>query len=320
MKQNWSPEKNLALLVEAFRGTRAARDDHRRNLSSPITVQAGLAALRERRPDLRSPNRSAPIFIFCSGWRSGSTLLQRWVMTDQHTLVWGEPYGHAGLIPSLAGQLKAFTQGWPQDDFFATGQDLDENLSQAWVANLYPALMDFMNAHIGYFETLFLKPAIAAGKDRWGVKEVRLNVDHACYLQWLFPNAKFLFLYRNPYHAYSSYRKWRSWYRTWPDEPIFTAGQFGAVWKELAADFIENHHRVGGLLLPYEELSTQLTKSRLEDYLGFPLADTSSLERVRGTGASNLAQKHLHWIPKLETLLLKRQVEPVSLRLGYRYR
>lgn len=317
MSHDFSPKKNLALLLEAFRGTRAARNEHSRSLNSPGTIESGLALLRERWPDLQSPDQTSPVFIFSAGWRSGSTFLQRWVMTGKEILVWGEPYCLAGLIPSLSGQLKAFTQSWPEDKFFAASHDRAEDLTKTWVANLYPSLSDFMNAHIGYFEKLFIKPALAAGKDLWGLKEVRLGVEHACYLQWLFPNARFLFLYRNPYHAYGSYRKWRNWYRTWPDEPVFTAARFGAIWKELAADFLQNHHKTGGLLLQYEELRTQATKSRLEDYLGYRLADASSLGRVSGTGAYNRAQGSAHWIPKVEAFLLKRQVEPVSLQLGY---
>lgn len=320
MRYDLSPKKNFALLVEAFWGTRAARDKHSRSVHSPITVQSGLAALRARWPDLWSSNQSAPVFIFSAGWRSGSTFLQRWMMTDESILLWGEPYCHANLIPSLARQLEAFTQSWPPDDFFADRYDCAEDLSQAWVANLYPSLADFMNAHIAYFEKLFLEPARTFGKTRWGLKEVTLGVDHACYLQWLFPNARFLFLYRDPYHAYSSYRKWRDWYRIWPSEPVFTATRFGAVWRELAADFVENHSKVGGLLLRYEELQTHATRSQLEDYLGFRLGKPSSLARVDGTGAANCDRARSHWTPKLETFLLKRQVEPVSAQLGYRAR
>lgn len=313
-----SLKNNLGLLVEALRGPRAARREHNRNLGSPATIESGLALLRARWPDLKSPDQSAPVFIFSAGWRSGSTFLQRWVMTGNNILVWGEPYCHSGLIPSLAGQLKAFTPRWPQDEFFAAyHEDGGEDLTQGWVANLYPAMSDFMNAHIGYFERLFLEPALALGRTRWGLKEVTLRVEHACYLRWLFPNARFLFLYRDPYRAYASYRRWRGWYRSWPDEPVFTAAHFGALWKQSTTDFLENHSKVGGLLLRYEELRTQSTKERLEHYLGVLLADPSSLARVDGAGAADRRYSRSHWIPKPEAFLLRRKVEPVSRRLGY---
>lgn len=318
MRHDLSPAKNLAFLIEAFRGTRGARDDHNRTIRSPISIQSGLAALQARWPDLRSSNQSAPIFIFSAGWRSGSTFLQRWVMTNECVLLWGEPYSHNSVIQSLAAQLKAFTHSRPPDEFFADSHDLAGHLSQEWIANLYPPLTDFMKAHIGYLEKLFLEPALAYGKNRWGLKEVRLDIDHALYLKWLFPNAKFLFLCRDPYDAYGSYRKWRNLYRSWPNEPVFTATRFGAFWKELTTGFVANHDKVAGLLLRYEELRTPATRSRLEDYLSLSLADPASLTRVAGTGTPQRSQVHAHWIPRLETLLLKRQVEPISLELGYR--
>lgn len=317
MRHDLSPSKHLALLIEAFRGTKRARDDHSRTIRSPISVESGLGALRARWPELRSSNQSAPIFIFAAGWRSGSTFLQRWVMTNECVLLWGEPYSHAGILQSLAEQLIAFTQSWPREDFFASTHRGTEDLSKEWIANLYPPLVDYMEASIGYLEGLFLKPALAYGRGRWGLKEVRLGINHALYLQWLFPRAKFIFLIRDPYAAYGSYRKWGNLYRTWPDEPVFTATRFGALWKELATDFATNHDKVGGLLLRYEDLRTPVTRSRLENYLDLSLADAASLARVAGTGTSQRHQGQTHWVPRLEALLLKRQVESVRQELGY---
>jgi len=256
--------------------------------------------------------------VFSAGWRSGSTFLQRWIMTAENVMVWGEPYCHAGLIQSLAGQLKAFTPDWPKQEFFSDHDEHERDLSKAWVANLYPSPLDFMNAHIAFLERLFLEPAHSLGRNRWGLKEVTLNVDHACYLRWLFPNARFLFLCRDPYDAYGSYRKWRSWYKSWPDEPVFTASRFGVVWRELAADFVENHKEAGGLLLRYEELQTRETRSRLEDYLELRLAEPSSLGRIGASSTAKWVGSHSHWIPKLEAFLLKRQVDVVSRQLGYK--
>lgn len=322
MRHHLSASKNLVSLLEAFRGTKKARDSHKRSIQSPITVRSGLTALRTRWPELRGSNQSSPIFVFSAGWRSGSTFLQRWIMTNDCVLLWGEPYSHTAVIQSLAGQLKAFTQNWPWDEFFARSHDRPGDFSQEWIANLYPPLEDFIGAHVGYLEKLFLGPAFAYGKTRWGLKEVKLGIDHALYLHWLFPNAKFIFLIRDPYDAYGSYRKWRNWYRTWPDEPVFTATQFGALWKDLSTEFMRDHDKVGGLLLRYEELRMPETRSRLEKYLGLSLADAASLARVGGTGEETPRQRPgpAHWVPRMELLLLERQVQPVSLQLGYRRR
>lgn len=320
MPQDLSPKGNLTILTEAFLGPRDARAQHRQTVAKPITIQSGLKVIRKRWPDVRSGNQSAPVFIFSAGWRSGSTFLQRWIMTSGHVLVWGEPYQRTELIRSMAGQLRAFTHSWPGDDYFVGDDDLIQDPTSAWVANLYPSLEDFMDAHIAFLERLFLEPARALGKPRWGLKELMLTVGHARYLKWLFPNAKFLFLCRNPYDAYGSYRKWRNWYKAWPAEPVFTPTRYGAFWRHLAADFLDHHDDVGGLLLRYEKLREPATRKRLENYLGFRLAEASTLARVDGTNRPNRARRQPAWVPRLETLLLRRQVAPVTQRLGYTQR
>lgn len=316
MKHNLSPKQSVAQLTEAFLGPREARAQHRRSMRAPITIQSGLSVIRARWPDLQSKNKTAPVFIFSAGWRSGSTFLQRWIMTGGNVLVWGEPYERTELIRSMAAQLKAFTPSWPDDEYFSDDNDRLQELSAKWVANLYPPLASLMDAHIACLENLFLEPARNRGKCGWGLKVVTLTVGHAQYLQWLFPNAKFLFLCRDPYDAYGSYRKWRSWYKTWPAEPVFTPARYGALWRDLAADFLENHAQVGGLLLHYEKLHEPATRTRLENYLGFRLAEATSLARVGDTGATSRMQRR-HWVPKLEAFLLRRQVEPVRRQLGY---
>ena len=84
------------------------------------------------------------------------------------------------------------------------------------------------------------------GFDRWGVKEVRWDVEMASYLRWLFPDARFVFLVRNPFDAYRSYRQWdwydnwpfHTWYDRWPSEPIDSPESFGSHWRRLAGGFL----------------------------------------------------------------------------------
>ena len=227
--------------------------------------------------------------------------------------MWGEPYRHAALVDSLASQVKAFTDGWPIDTFFVDSHSQGAALNSTWIANMYPSMADFLAAHVAYFERLFAHPVQASRRGRWGVKEIGLTVDHACYLRWLFPKARFLFLYRNPYDAYRSYRRWRNWYRSWPDRPVFTPGSFGTYWNELTGDFIANHQKVNGLLVRYEELRTAETRKKLEAYLGMPLVDPASLPRVDGLRNQDRRRK----VPRFEWFLLRRRVEPLAYKLGY---
>jgi hypothetical protein len=306
-------KKDLKIIAEALIGTRNARDLHATSLNREHTVEAGLNTIKARWPTIKSDSAMDPIFILSAGWRSGSTFLQRIVASASNVFIWGEPYRHAGIIDSLAGQVKAFTDEWPWDEFFIDHFN-EPDLSQQWVANLYPAMEDFLAAHIAFFERTFAQPALKLDARRWGLKEIGLTVDHACYLRWLFPKAKFVFLYRNPYHAYRSYYTFRTFYRTWPDQPVFTPARFGDLWRELTANFVKEYTKVDGLLLRYEELNTPETKRRLEDYLGCTVADPDSLERISYSGGKSGPR----WVPKLDYFLLKRKVQPIASDLGYR--
>lgn len=320
LKKQLSPRTHLRLVKEALSGTPRARRAHAKHTATPVSIEAGLAAIARRWPSLASRDASEPIFILSAGWRCGSTFLQRWLMKGNDILIWGEPYRLSQPIHLLARQVCAFANpDWPPRFSFADQYPDHTDLTNEFVANFYPSMEEFLGAHLAYFERLFVAPAARFNKPRWGLKEVSLTTDDACYLKWLFPNARFLFLYRSPYHAYRSYRQWRDWYRFWPDEPIFTPTSFGKWWRELTADFVRNHQKVGGLLLAYETLRAPETRKRLEDYLRMTIADPSSLPRVRTAVERDASGDDNRWVPRVERFLLKRAIEPVGTELGYRH-
>ena len=47
----------------------------------------------------------SPIFLLATSWRSGSTLLQRILVTDRRVMLWGEPLGEMALVSELVGML-----------------------------------------------------------------------------------------------------------------------------------------------------------------------------------------------------------------------
>ena len=84
---------------------------------------------------------------------------------------------------------------------------------------------------------------------------MRYGIRHAVYLHWLFPRAKFLFLLRNPFECWSSYRRAQARVlRFWPEELVTTPEQFGSHWRSLAEGFCNRFREVGGLLVRYEAL------------------------------------------------------------------
>lgn len=312
----------LKEIIAAFAGPAQARAAQRQAQARTKGLMTGLQTLAATTPP-PSDDQESPIFLLSAGWRSGSTLLQRLIMSDRNVLIWGEPYDECGLIQHLAATSRAFRPGWPRADYYYDGTPIGQ-LSGNWVANLFPAPQDWRDAHRALFQTLFAQPAHAAGAGRWGIKEVRLTAEHCHYLRWLYPNAKFLFLYRHPLDAYRSYCSFgRNWYDTYPDRPVFTPRAFGRHWRNLMDGFIAEADALGALLVRYEDLIADVTTvERVEAYLGIAIDHTILRKKVRNSGnvKDNPAEKRPEVkVSGLETWLLRRAVAPTAVKLGYRF-
>ena len=305
----------FAYLRSAFAGTPAARKLHRQALSLMPSITSGVSELRDVLKSDGEEDGESPIFLLSAGWRAGSTLLQRLIMSEPSVLLWGEPYDECGTIQALAHTLKAFRSGWPPKSYYFSGS---KPASEDWVANFFPMPGDLHRGHRAFFERAFAEPAKRAGAERWGIKEVRLNVEHAHYLRWVYPNAKFLLLYRNPLDAYQSYCRYgRSWYDTWPDKPVFTPTAFGRHWRTLAESFLKGERALGALVVRYEDLVNDSEKllQRIEQYLNIRM-DRSILGNKVG---SSLRGGERAEVSALERALLRREVAPLAEELGYRW-
>lgn len=305
-------------LRSVFLGTARARREHSQAVAAGADVRTGLVELgRLCEADSRG-DHDAPIFLLSAGWRSGSTLLQRLIMSDMRVLLWGEPYDECGVIQAMAGTVKAFRSGWPPQDYYLThhGDVKPGELSDDWIANLFPEPEALRQGHRAFFDVTFAQPAKRAGFSRWGIKEVRLSAQHAQYLKWLYPNARFIFLYRNPLDAYRSYSRYgRNWYDTWPDKPVFTPGEFGRHWRVLCEGFLLEEKHLGALLVRYEDLVTGNSEllERIEQHLDVTM-DRSILGNKVGSSARG--GEHAK-ISALEKALLRRAVSPLAQELGY---
>jgi len=279
--------------------------------SATRSLSAGLAEFQRRFPTARSTAEDDPIFVLAAGWRSGSTLLQR--MLIHRCLVWGEPYGHSGLIDSLFEPIRAITSSWPEPGHFYEGEQSAE-LAARFIANLYPSPQDLLNSHVSWFHSLFAEPAKRAGFPRWGLKEVRLSADHAVYLRWLFPRAKFLFLIRNPYESFCSYSARRRagllWYKKWPSEPMY-AGSFGKHWRDLADSFLGLQDAVDGIVVRYDQLCVGDLRP-IEEYLGLELLRDAATVKPSDGGPTRLDE-----IEPAELIELDREVGSLAASLGY---
>lgn len=304
----------LRLLTDAFSGPSQARAAHQQALLQGPGIALGVRQLQALCPADAAADTQAPIFLLSAGWRSGSTMLQRLIMSDPGVLIWGEPYDECGLVQALAGSMQAFRPDWPPRDYFYDGTPPDKLIGE-WIANLFPSLDDWRLGQRALFDTMFAAPAQRAGASRWGVKEVRLTAEHCAYLHWLYPRAKFVLLYRNPLEAYRSYSRYgRSWYDTFPDRPVFTPTQFGAHWRLLMEGYLRDARALGAMLVKYEALvSGQVSLAELDSHLGITV-NRSVLERKVGSSERGGEKARVNG---LERWLLRRAVGPLAAQLGY---
>lgn len=256
----------------------------------------------------------APVFIFSAGWRSGSTLLQRMLMQHNDDIViWGEPYHLSNIFESMVGQFRAFTVDWPKKKHFLS-KKVQKNLADQWIANLYPDVDYLLNAHRSFLYSLFGEPAKTQGYSRWGVKEVRLTIDHARYVRALYPNARIIFLCRNPLESYRSFFKvYDAWFEKWPDTVVATPYAFGRHWAKLTEGYVKNRREVDAFFIKYETLDSAQTVEQLAQYLGWTIPRASSLARIVGENTDEVKPK----VPWLDGIVLGQVTASARRLTGY---
>jgi len=309
----------LRSILECFFGTLEARYLHDVHLNTSGSIERGLNNILNRWGDsLTLSSEFSPVFIFSAGWRSGSTLVQRLVFSSGKYFIWGEPYGGAGIIENLAEQFSAFGEIWPVESNFLSNflskEQVINNAYTKWIANLTPDIQDLISSHRKFLETLFYDP-IKSHYRQWGLKEVRLGYEHALYLSFLYPKAKFIFLVRNPLEAYRSYKRFRRWYVRIPKEPVFTPYSFARHWNRLAKGFWEGKDRVSAILLKYEDLVNHPDKTLriLEKHLSLSIK-RDVLQRKVGSSSPNAIKLTI-----LETIIIKFICKHTASLLGYQF-
>jgi len=229
---------------------------------------------------------SKPIFIFSAGWRSGSTLLQRMITASGEALIWGEA---GGALDNFADALERYAQMLgPGGEHFKHGfggngaeqyQQLrltGKDSVHKWVACLNPPLGTFLQSLRGCLEGSYGTPAAELGYMNWGVKEVQSGVDTARFVRRLYPEAKFVFLVRNPSDCLTSIKR-RSWMGHHGNADPVT--YYSNHWRRLAAEFRAADF---GYRIRYEDLlGSPRIMDELVNYLGVSLpADFAGKSRV----------------------------------------
>lgn len=312
----------LSFLKSVLRATVGGwhhRRTHSRLLATMPTVHGAIQSLEERWPQTVSEaSKEQPIFLLASSWRAGSTALQRLVVSSGQALIWGEPYRDCNYIQLLAASLQALSNTHPTDRELHI-LDEDGDLDRQWIGTLSPDPREFKKSHRMFVEGLYCEPSKRRGYPRWGFKEVRLGKEHVEYLRWLFPNSRFVFLHRNPYSAYRSYRVFETWYGRWPSEPILSARDFALHWRRLTEDFLSMSSWDDCMNITYDDLSQKPDEvaRHLSAHLDLELDGAPLKRRVTGRVSGESAAPSLPRIPLPEMWALRHVVGSLAESLGY---
>ena len=281
-------------------------------LSRPAGVGA---ACRRLSADLTAPaDDDSPIFLLGSGWRTGSTLLQRMLNATPKTLIWGEPYSEGAIVQRLAESI-AFLD--PDDGRFhgrilPDGADLPDE--DEWTANLTPPLPWLALAQRAMLDQLFKEPARLHGAERWGIKEVVWGRDVIDLLALLYPAARFVLLVRDPVAQWRSYRPQlrRPWFYRWPESPVGSPVGFGRLWDRLVQDFLSTAADLPrATLVRYEDLGDPAELERLTEFLALDVPLRSGLARV-GSSPRSAAEMPPQWETALIRRITRNRAEPMG--------
>jgi hypothetical protein len=255
---------------------------------NPLLLSTALSLL-DARCSKPVEDQEKPVFVFATSWRSGSTLLQRILATDDSLLLWGEPLGRMGLLQLISSSLCAISSQWPPAGHWCPPQLEGLDLTSEWTANFYPEVDDFRIALRQFVLRWLGESAAAHGRPRWGLKEVRLGRAEAQLLSWLFPQAKFLVLLRHPFDTYRSVSRifppGQSWnmYSRWPDVPMEGAVPFARHWNSLTTSWLLPGTAPAHMKLRYEDLiSGQFDIGKLEQFLELRLAPQRATKHKSG--------------------------------------
>jgi hypothetical protein len=258
-----------------------------------LRIEALQAAIgRLERVILEPPalEASEPVFLASIGWRSGSTLMQRILMTDPALMVWGEPLSHLLYVNRLTELLYGFTEIWPEGGHWISHLP-KVDLTRDWVAHVAPDAGHLKGAYRAFIDRWLEVPAQAAGFQRWGVKQVRWSGEEAVALRWLYPNGRFVLMVRHPVNTYLSMKQAgftpneRGFVLDWPDNWILDLDAFARHWNHLALSWSAILEPLGVRWVRYEDMmGGRIDLEGLGRSLGLSLAPEEALA-VKAGGA-----------------------------------
>lgn len=198
-------------------------------------------------------------------------MLQRVVMSSGEVMVWGEAGGGLDALEDAHGRYRQmlgaggvkFRHGFGGNGEQQFQEILQHGCSGAkkWIASANPPLEYLDSALRELLLRYYGDSAQKLGFRRWGVKEVQSGQETAEFLRQLFPQARFIWLVRNPMSCLLSIKR-RNWIDYSGPDPV---GYFAQHWRDLASQF---RSMAFGMLIRYEALIADSEMLReLAEYL-----------------------------------------------------
>ncbi|MBI2383981.1 MAG: sulfotransferase [Gammaproteobacteria bacterium] len=174
---------------------------------------------------------SGPVFVLAGGGRTGSTLVQRLLISSREVMVWGE---HGGILLDRLSRLLAGMERWTADNARGQMADFRRQGCQAWIPNINPDAEALLSGCREFLEASLGRAARDLGFPRWGFKEIRYGRRAASFLRRMFPQASFLLLIRNPVDCLRSIKSTAWGAEQYDGRPAQFLRQWAAISGELA--------------------------------------------------------------------------------------
>jgi len=172
-------------------------------MSKPLTI--GWHTQRQAAQRTGGPRYAVPLLrphmIFSSGWRCGSTMLQRMLIAGlKDCVIWGEPWEEYEFHTTM---MEQFLQASDVHHHITQTRPNLETLPYSQTANMNPGFTQLWQAHREFWLSLLWNRQFDT--TNFGAKWVHADGTVLEYFKFLFPLLRPLILVRNPFDALESY-------------------------------------------------------------------------------------------------------------------